>query len=89
MDVHAGGKGRLLVLHKGIGGHGDDGDGTGIGALKGADGASRGMAVHHRHLHIHEDGVELPGLAGLEALYGELSVLHDLHRGAFQLQQLS
>ena len=54
MGVHA----RLQrvpdVLRKGVGGHGDDGDGPGQRMPQLPDGPGGLVAVHHRHLHVHK-----------------------------------
>ena len=60
--VHAGVKAGLLVGAERVGRHGDDGNGAPQRVLAAAN-LARGVEVVHRgHLHVHEEGVELPGL---------------------------
>ena len=73
---------------KALGRHGDDGHLARVRPPQGAD-AARGLAaVHHRHLHVHEDGVEGESLRLSEALDSLRAVpsLRDGH--AVHLQKL-
>ena len=54
--VHAGSQGLFPVPGHGVGGHGDDGQGLKPGVLAEAPGGL--VAVHDRHLHVHEHRVE-------------------------------
>ena len=74
VGVHAGLDGVPHVIHKGVGGHGDDGDAPGLRVGSGADGPRCLVSVHHRHLHVHQDQVVPAGLGGLELLHGFLAV---------------
>ena len=88
VGVHARGAGGGDVLGKGVGRHGDDGHLARVRPPQGAD-AARGLAaVHHRHLHVHEDGVEGESLRLSEALDSLRTVpsLRDGH--AVHLQKL-
>lgn len=66
--VHAGLEAEVAVCGEGVGSHGDDGDAGGRpgGELAGADAAGTFVAVHGRHLDIHEDCVEGAGFEDLE-----------------------
>ena len=69
MGVHAGVQRRLFVFGKGVGRHGDDGNALCVLPLQSADGPRGLVAVHHRHLHIHQDGVEFARLRPPETLH--------------------
>ena len=62
VGVHAGVKAGLLVGAERVGRHGDDGDGAPQRVLAAANLARGVEAVYRGHLHVHEDGAELPGL---------------------------
>ena len=59
VGVHARGEAFLNVLMVGVGCEGDDGDVLRRLAVELSDGGSRLQAVHHRHLHVHQDRIEL------------------------------
>ena len=59
MGVHARSEAFLNVLMVGVGCEGDDGDVLRRLAVELSDGGSRLQAVHHRHLHVHQDRIEL------------------------------
>ena len=61
VGVHAGFQAFAHVLLEGVACHRDDGDACGIGAVEGAYGPGSGQAVHLRHRHVHENGVEGSG----------------------------
>ena len=67
-------QGALLLFGKGVGCHGDDGDGGGVRTAESPDGSGGFDAVHHRHPHVHEDGVEPAGGRALKLLQGILPV---------------
>ena len=74
MLVHAGPESLLHILRKGIGRHGNDGKLIGIGGMKLPDGPGRLVAVHHRHLDIHKDHIEVAIAAFFQKLHCLLSV---------------
>ena len=88
MGAHAGVQRRPFVLGKGVGRHGDDGNGGRVRPLQGADGPGGLVAVHHRHLDVHQNGVKLPLRRPLEALQRQAAILHNLTGGPLDLQQL-
>ena len=88
MRVHAGIQGGLFVLGKGVGRHGDNGDAAGVFPVKGTNGPGGIVAVHHRHLHVHQDRVKLAFFRASEALQGQKAVFRDLTGGPLQLQEL-
>ena len=59
VGVHARSEAFLNVLMVGVGCEGDDGDVLRRLAVELSDGGSRLQAVHHRHLHVHQDRIEL------------------------------
>lgn len=59
VGVHARGEAFLNVLMVGVGCEGDDGDVLRRLAVELSDGGGRLQAVHHRHLHVHQDRIEL------------------------------
>lgn len=59
VGVHARGEAFLNVLMVGVGCEGDDRDVLRRLAVELSDGGSRLQAVHHRHLHVHQDRIEL------------------------------
>ena len=87
MGIHACIHGILYILRKGIGRHGNDGDGPGIFPVQGPDGPGSLIAVHHRHLDVHQNGIKLSWLCLDKPLQGQLSVLQNLTERSLQLQQ--
>lgn len=82
--VHAGVEAAVLILAHGIGGERDDGRMPALGQLALADGARRFLAIHLRHLTIHENEiVAVPG----GALAGDDTVLGNFHFAAELCQQ--
>ena len=59
VGVHARSEAFLNVLMVGVGCEGDDGDVLRRLAVELSDGGSRLQAVHHGHLHVHQDRIEL------------------------------
>ena len=57
MGIHAAFESVFLVLIHRVGGHGNDGKALYVLSGEGADGSGSFIAVHHRHLYIHEDSV--------------------------------
>lgn len=68
VGVHARGDAVLYVVGEGVGRHRDDGDGLAERVSAAADGLRRLVAVHVRHLNVHQDGVVFAGLDHLEGL---------------------
>ena len=60
MVVHTGHFACLAVFIKGVGGHGQNGGAFVVGQV--ANGTCGNQAIHHRHLHIHQDEVIGVGL---------------------------
>ena len=54
--VHAGGQGLVALAHQRRGGEGDDGQHAPV--VGGAQHARGLVAAHHRHLHVHQHGIE-------------------------------
>ena len=88
MAVHSGGKGIFAVGFKGVGGERQNGNLRKPGIGKGADGAGGGVAVHHRHLDIHQDQLNFSGAAGGHPVNGLLPIGGGYHREALGGQQL-
>ena len=65
----------LAILGHGVGSEGDDW--TRIGGLSEFSGG--GVAVHDRHLHVHEDDIE--GVAGAGGVHGDIDGLAAVFRG--------
>ena len=85
MGVHAGFQAFAHVLLEGVACHRDDGDACGIGAVEGAYGPGSGQAVHLRHRHVHEDGVEGSGGVCGKRLHRLRAIADDRHVRAFVL----
>lgn len=62
--IHADRLGGLHILGKGVGGHGDNRHTLAVIARAAADGAGRVVAVHPRHLNVHEHHVVISVGAG-------------------------
>ena len=88
MRVHAGGEGRLDVLGKRVGGHGDDRDVRRLLMRAGAHRARGLVAVHHGHLNVHQDHVEVARLRILERLEQLPPVLANGALRALDVEQL-
>ena len=86
MLVHAGFVGTAAVFHKGVGSHGQDGDTARVGAVQLADGPGGLVAVHHRHHHVHDDGIKGAGGAGGKLVQRVLPVDGLCHRDTGVLQ---
>ena len=76
--VHAGFQGQLAVLLKGVGRHGDDGDPRLGRIVQLADELGRLVAVHGRHLDVHEDHVIGSGGGIAHHLHGDRAVRGDV-----------
>ena len=74
MGVHASFEGILLIFLEGIGGHSYDGYICFYGVAERTDSAGGIVAIHARHLDIHEDESERAGWFVLYALQALLSV---------------
>ncbi|MNH97932.1 hypothetical protein D3C73_506390 [compost metagenome] len=83
--IHAAGQGAFAVPGHGVGGHGDDRQRREVRLL--ANPAGRGIAVHHRHLAVHQHTVEIavPGQP-VECL---LAIICQLELDACLLQQVA
>ena len=76
--VHAGGEAALPVALHGVGGHRHDGGARMAGGLALADARGGLEAAHHRHLHVHQDDVEVAAGVegeGLLAVVGHLDLV--------------
>ena len=62
--IHADRLGGLHILGKGVGGHGDNRHTLAVIARAAADGAGRVVAIHPRHLNVHEHHVVISVGAG-------------------------
>ena len=87
MLVHAGFPALLHILKEGIGGHGKDGNDPAQRVFTAADAAGGFQAVHHRHLHIHQDHVVLAGLYAGKGIHDFLTVGADGAACAIGFQQ--
>ena len=74
MLVHAGFLALCISSREGIGGHGKDGDGFAQRVFAVADAAGGLQAVHHRHLHVHQNHVVLAGLDAGKGIHDLLTV---------------
>ena len=86
MRVHARLQRLALILFKGVGGHRDNRE-IRFGRIgQCADAPRRFIAVHARHLHIHQHQFEVVGLRALDALHRFRAVTDRLHgeAGFFQ-----
>lgn len=84
--VHAGRETVLHVVGEGVGRHSDDGDGPAERIFAAADGLRSFIAVHARHLDVHENGVVVAGLDGFKGLDDLRAVGTDGARGAVHLE---
>jgi len=85
--VHAAGEATLALFHGRVGGHGDDGQC--LEASVGSEPGGRLVAVHFRHLEIHQHQVERGWLRSAgQDLNGFASVVRYLHRGPLTFKQL-
>ena len=84
MVVHARLQAGLAVGAGGVGGHGDDGQARQAQLATDAPGGAE--AVEHRHLQVHQHGVEAGRLAP-QPIERQLAVAGQLHRGALGAQQ--
>ena len=85
--VHAGFPTLLHILKEGIGGHGKDGDGASQRVFAAADAAGGFQAVHHRHLHVHQNHIIVAGLHAGKGIHDLLTVGADGAACAFCFQQ--
>ena len=74
MLVHPGFLALLHIFQKGVCRHGEDGDDLAQRVCAAADAAGGFEAVHHRHLHIHQDHVILAGLDADKRIHDLLPV---------------
>ena len=88
VGVHAALQTPVNVLGEGVGGHGDDGDALGVGAVQGTDGLGSLVAVHHGHTQVHEDGVVGSLRGGLEFFQTDLPVFRPVQGKAAGGEQL-
>ena len=87
MGVHAGGQAVIAVRGQGIGGHGNDGQRGQLQLL--AHHAGGGKTVQHRHLDVHQHGVELLGRCRCRnRVHAQLAIGRQRHQGALGHQQL-
>ena len=86
MGVHTVFQGGFLVLLHGVGRHGDDGQGLHVLPAQRPDRAGRFVAVHHRHLHIHQDGVVIALLRPAHHVHRVGAVRGGFHLEASLLQ---
>ena len=87
MLVHPGFLALLHIFQKGVCRHGEDGDDLAQRVFAAADAAGGFEAVHHRHLHIHQDHVILAGLDADKRIHDLLTVGADGAAGSLGLQQ--
>lgn len=81
MRVHSGFFRLSDIIGERICGHGDDGDGGGLGVSGGADGLGGFQSVHLGHHHIHEDGIVMADRSIQESLDSSLAVPGGFHSG--------
>lgn len=82
MAVHSGLPGLFDVSREGVGSHCDDGHSAGVGPGQRPDLLGGLIAVHDRHLHVHEDQA-IVARRGLGELFAALdAVISALHNGA-------
>ncbi len=77
----------LTILREGVGGHGQDGNVCQALVFQSADGARGLVAVHDRHLHVHEHQLEMVGAGCLQQIHCLLAVHGILHREALVFQK--
>ena len=80
--VHARIQGVLLVLLKGVGGHGKNGDACLAGVGQSADTPGGFVAVHPGHLDVHQNQVVLPGHGLLHLFHCFNAVSGGIHKEA-------
>ena len=88
MLVHPHGLGRLNILGESVGRHGDNGDLLAVIPVHGPDGSGGVVAVHPRHLDVHEDDVVISVLTAEHPVHSFRSVGSALHSEAGHLQDL-
>lgn len=79
MPVHAALERFLFVLLKGVCRHGEDWDCGKLGIFELADCPCRLIAVHDRHLYIHQDELVVSGFGFFQHIDGNLAVAGDLN----------
>ena len=85
MAVHAQHQATLPFVGHGVGRHGDDGQ-VDVALIKAQQ--PRGfIAVHHRHLQVHQHHAEMPGRTRVDMRYTFLSVAGDIDLHATALHQ--
>ena len=89
MIVHAYLQRPLTVLGKGVGRDGDDGDIGPPRVFQPPDLPGGLVAVQHRHLHIHEDGVIHPRRSLLQHFQTAGTVFRPIHQQALLAHELS
>ena len=77
----------MHILKEGVGGHGKDGDDPAQRIFAIADAAGGLQAVHHRHLHVHQNHVVLAGLDAGKGIHDLLTVGADGAACALGFQQ--
>ena len=86
MSVHAAADGGLPVLLEGIGGGSKDWYICRGGIVQGADFPGSGIAVHPRHLDIHQHHIIVPGLSGPQDFHCLTAISGHIHMEAGMLQ---
>ena len=88
MPVHACRHSGSYILVEGVGRHGKNGDGVRVGVYRSANGSCRLIAIHDRHLHIHQNNVVLTGSRGRKKSYYLSSVFGTFDRGPCHFKKL-
>ena len=82
MGVHSAFKAFLFIFLSGIGRKRNDGYAFCVFSVHRADHPCRFIAVHDRHLYIHQDEVIIPDRLPLHDFHGIASVRNGLHKKA-------
>ena len=78
--VHAAAQGLLAILLKGVRGHGEDGHLCAGRIVQATDGLGGLIAVHDRHLHVHEHQLVVPRRCVHDLLH-RLAAVHGVFHG--------
>ena len=84
MVVHARSQAGRAVRGHGVGGHGDDGQLAQAPPQVLANGACGGVAIHHRHLDVHQYHIKRDARTG-HCGHAQLPVLGQHHHGALRV----